>query len=106
MVRAGRFRHFVEVQEETTTEDGFGEPIVTWVKRADVWGIFEPLRGTERWAARQAQSEVEYRFRTRWRDDIEVTDRLVWDGRTFTIDAMMEPDGRQRELHLLVVEIQ
>lgn len=99
----GRLRHRVTLQRPVTSRDTYGDAIESWVDVATVWAAMEDLSGREYWAAAQQASEVTTRVTIRYRDGVHVTWRIVhavtWE--TYQIHAILDPDGRRRELQLL-----
>ena len=105
MMRAGELRHRVTIQQKIVTRDTFGGEVVTWADVATVWAAVEPLRGREFLDAKQIQAETAYRVRMRYRSDVDTDMRIVWDSRTLEITAVLDVDGRGRELELMCREV-
>lgn len=103
---AGYYRHLVEIQQKTVIRDpDTGELIEDWAPYAKVWAAVEDLSGREFWAAQQVQSEVSTRVRIRYLPGVNPTMRVVHAGRHLEITAVLDPDGRRRELQLLCKEL-
>lgn len=105
-MRTGRLRHRVEIQSLSTTQDGYGEAVETWATVATVWGEMIPsLRATrEAFAAvsEQRSARLSMECRLRYRDGLSPGGtRLRWNGAVYEVEAVMDPDGRRRELLLL-----
>lgn len=112
-MRAGRLRQRVTIQQVTEVQNSYGEPAKNWAAAVEttVWGEMAPLmsRAREMFAERvgQMQAVAPYQCRLRYREDIStVTTRLKWEGRTFHVEAALDPDGRQRETIVLCYEVQ
>lgn len=107
-MEAGSLRHRITIQQRTDTQDGYGEPIPTWSTLATVWAAVEPQTGQEATIAMSQQSEARLRIRVRvrYRTDLSVLHRIVWQGRTFQIEATAEVQSNRRELHLICYEVQ
>lgn len=104
-MRAGKLRRRVALERKEVSQGDYGEEIVAWAKYAAVWAAVEPVSGREFWTARQAeQGELTTRIRIRHRDDVQVADRVVWDGRTFDIETVLA-DERERECELMCREL-
>ena len=100
----GERRHRVVFQTATVTQDAFGEPDQTWATLCTSWALVQAMKGRERFAANQAQSEVNYRIVTRNRTELATLgpdDRATWDGKTFDIRAVIPRDHRNTELEIL-----
>ena len=108
MVLAGKQRHTITIQRPATTSDGLGGFEVTWQNVCTVRASVEPLQGREFFAARQMQTVSTVRFRLRWlkgfTDQISEEMRVLFDGRVFDIQAVINVRERNRELHLMCAE--
>lgn len=106
-MRAGELRHKIEIQSETGVKDpDSGEIIPGWTTFARVWAEVADLSGREFWDSQQVQSEVSTRVRIRYLDGVKPTMRVIHGSRTLQIEAVIDPDGRRRELQLMAREIQ
>lgn len=99
-MRAGALDRRIRIEQQTTSQDGFGEPIVTWAILAVVAAEVRPLRGQERFQAQQFAAEATTRFRIRHRTDLDETMRILYDGEEYDIAAISEL-GRREGLELL-----
>lgn len=105
-MRAGQLRHRVTIQTLTVSQDGYGEPTETWSNTATVWGEVRPLIAQTREALTQASGQrvarQTFNVRLRWREGIApATTRVLWDDQVLDVEAVMDPDGRRRELDLI-----
>lgn len=99
-MRAGKLDRRIVLQAFTTTQDGYGEENESWSTFATVWAQVMPFTGRERFVADQVSGEADTRFRIRWRSDIDVTQRIVYDGDTYDIEGVIEI-GRHEGLEIL-----
>ena len=104
-MRAGRLRKRIEIQTLTTAQDGYGEPVETWTTATTVWGELTPSMRATREAfagvSQQRAARLTLEARIRWLDDLSPsTTRLACAGKVYEVEAVMDPDGRQRELLL------
>jgi SPP1 family predicted phage head-tail adaptor len=97
MIPAGRLRHRITLQSKETTRDVMGGEIITWVDVATVWAEVAALSGRALIAAQQAQSEITTRITLRYRADIKPDWRILHNGTTYTINALI-PDTQNTEL--------
>jgi len=67
LLRAGKLRRRLVIQQATETQGATGEMAVTWGTFATVYGSVEPLRGREYFAAKEQRAEVTTRIRIRYR---------------------------------------
>lgn len=100
---AGQLRHRVELKRKTPTVTDF-ENVVTWTTYATVWAQKLEPKGREVTEALQVEGKLTVTFRIRYRSDVSVEDRLVFDGRDFDITLPTNPDGRKRWLMLHCTE--
>lgn len=100
-MQAGQLRHKTVIQSPPSGQDGDGNPRVEWWTVCQPYAKKEDLSGRELFAAQAAQSEVTTRFRIRFRNGLNSKMRLVCDGVTYNIVAVLDRDGRKRELQLM-----
>jgi len=103
----GEFRHLVQFQTPTTGPDGDGGVIETWVNLDPRWPVaIHPatVRDLERNAASTVVATATHIIRGRYRADVTVKARMLFDGRTFQITGIASPKERKRELWLFAVE--
>jgi SPP1 family predicted phage head-tail adaptor len=105
-MRTGRLRHRVEILAPSTSQNGYGEPEGSWTPVATVWAEMVPsLRATrEAFAAmsEQRSARLSMECRLRYRDGLSPREtRLRWRDQVYDVEAVMDPDGRRRELLLL-----
>ncbi|TVQ59915.1 MAG: head-tail adaptor protein [Phycisphaerales bacterium] len=107
-MRAGLLRHRVAVQQRVAATSDMGTPVDTWETVATVWGAVEPLSGTEALIAHQAASEATHRVRVRGLPPTVRPDasrfRVEHKGRLFDVNAVLDQEERNIELHLLCRE--
>jgi SPP1 family predicted phage head-tail adaptor len=103
-MRAGLLRHRIQLQSRTLAANSLGEPIETWSTYATVSARISPLSGRERWAAMQHAAETTHRIEIRAKAGIKAEDRIIFETRTFRIDAILDKDERGIEMQLLCKE--
>lgn len=100
-MRAGRLRHYITIQTVTITND-----VESWADtHANVPASIEPLRGREFWESQTVSAETAYRVTIRYRSGVLPTMRVKWGTRIFRINAVLNIEERNRELHLMCVEV-
>lgn len=105
-VEAGKLRRQVTIQAEKRTADGYGGYTKTWQDVCTVWASIEPLSGSELFAAMQSESEIRYKIRIRYRNDIQPFMRVVTrDGKAFEIVAVIDVEYAHRVLELECKEL-
>lgn len=102
-MRSGRLRHRVTIQHEATSMNGYGENAGTWSDVATVWAAVEPVSGKEAFSGGQNMATQAVRVVMRYRAGVTPQMRLVNDGITYNIEAVVNRDERNRELELMCV---
>lgn len=104
MVRAGRLRDRVTIEEKTDGDpDAKGTRSPSWSAFATRWARIVPLTGREMYTADQVYAEATHRIELRYLADITPAMRVTFGSRVFDIEGVIN-DERMRETHLLVSE--
>lgn len=104
-MRSGRLRHVVTIENYTTVDDEYGQPTQTWATFADsIRAGIEPQKGEERFMSQQRQSSTTHRVIIRYLAGVEPEMRIVFGSRIFAIKEILNPQERNRELHLMCEE--
>ena len=92
----------VELQELRTTRDRFGGVVESWSEIEKVWATVNQSGTSERFQndADRAIALRNATIRIRWRDDVQETGRVVYDGFPWDIKGIAEI-GFRRELDLI-----
>ena len=96
------FDRIVELQARRVTRDSFGGEVVSWSEIDKVWANVKQT-GTSEDFDNDANLAVALRnatMRIRWRDDVQETSRVVYDGFPWDIKGIGEL-GFRRELELI-----
>lgn len=104
-MRAGKLRHSITIQQQSTTQDSYGQQVETWTNVATVWASVEPLRGKEYFESKQEKAEVTTKITMRYRDGILPKMRVVFGSKTYDIQDVINLEERDRELHLMCLEL-
>ena len=104
-VRAGEKNRRVTVQGATQTPDGMGGYTETITTIDTVWMKVEPLQGDEQIQAMQTGMTAPHRFTATYRSDITGATTLLYDGRTFDVKSVVDPDEKHRDLVLMTDEV-
>jgi SPP1 family predicted phage head-tail adaptor len=97
---AGRLDRRVRLEQKTATRAADGSEIPAWSLVAEVWAQVLPLRGQERYGAGAEQAERDARIRIRWRPGVSAGMRVVYEARSWDVQAILEI-GRREGLDLL-----
>lgn len=100
----GKLRHRVTFQSLTMQRGLGGGEKQEWVDECTVWARVSPLSGKFLFAAQQNHSEVTGTIDLRYRADINAKMRAIYEGKTYHIHAVIDPELRHKELKLMVSE--
>ncbi len=99
-----RLRKRVRIEEVSLSADGIGGATGIWSEVATVWAEIVPLRAGERLVAGKLTSEITHRVTIRYRAGLHAAMRLVYGGRIFGIEAVINPGEGNETLELMVRE--
>ncbi len=109
MIRAGKFRHYADIEHFVPTGTGKGDrgqPKGNWLAFLnDVPMSVEPIRGQLAEIKRQLVPEASHQIWMRWEAGIQAGMRVNYQGRLFRIGYVDEGDFLQHDLGLLCVEV-
>lgn len=103
-MEAGKLRHRITIQQRSSTQDSYGQPLVAWTDVATVWCAIDPLSGRELLAAEAVQSEITHKVVMRYRSGINAKMRVLYGSRIFDIQNVLDENERHRTLTLLCLE--
>lgn len=104
---AGKYRHRVLVQKPTETQNGYGEPILSWTLYIERWAEVQGRGGSEVFAARQVQPDATHIVRMRADDkskQITPKWRIKHRDTYLNILSIDNKDDRDRELEMVCRE--
>jgi len=84
--------------------NSLGEAALAFSEEAKIWASIRPLSGRELWQAQQVQADVTHAVRIRYRNGVDATKALGFDGRQLNIVAVLNVEERNRTLELLCLE--
>jgi len=94
-MKAGKLDKTITIETASTTADSFGEPIESWSTLATVPATVLSDRGSERFQNQQVIGTAVKTFRIRWRSDVTVKNRIVYDSRNWDIRDVREIGRRE-----------
>lgn len=100
-------KRLLRFEQRATLRNEFNEEIGVWAEVATAYGDFEELKGTEFFAALQSQSKITARITCRYMASLATLtpkDRILCDGLTYDIQAVIDPKLRHRELQFFVAD--
>ena len=103
-MQAGLLRDRVTIQVRSSVDDAAGEPVLGWTDFATgVHGNVNDMTGKEYIAAQEVTNAVNTTIIIRYREGITAAMRAVSRGVTYNIMAVIEPENKRREMHLMCV---
>lgn len=111
-ITAGKLSTLIELQRNTPASDGEGGFTDTWAADppGGVWAMTKAVGGSERWFAERVTPGNRYRFVIRFRDDgngapyYSAADRIVYNGRTYGIESVVDMEDERRYIEITAVE--
>ena len=105
-MRTGLMRRLVTLQSTTSVSDGMGGTTETPVTVAtNIPARVEPLQGNELLRAQQTGMQRPHRFTLRYRTGVTGAQTILYDGRTFDIKNILDPEEKHRELIIQADEV-
>ena len=89
-MRAGLLDRQITIEEATTAQDSYGQPLETWTTFAVVWAAKVDIKARERFTANQPLAEETTRFRIRYLDNLTPQMRVRHDGKVYDIQGIAE----------------
>src|SRR5678815_4851466 len=94
-MRAGELRHRITVTDPTvTSQDSFGQDVITAVEVGTFWCLVEALQGREKVAAQQRWAEARYKITLRHQDGIRFKAKMTVEWDDSTLDILDVEDTR------------
>lgn len=107
-IKASQLRQPFDVWTRSTTVDEFGARVLTFLSAGvTVWGSLESAGANESMEKDGVTHVRRYRVILRAQEiaNVPVTARLIYNGRTFEIDGISDPDERTQMINLTVREL-
>jgi SPP1 family predicted phage head-tail adaptor len=101
-VQSGKLDRRLQLQRRTLTRNVHGEQVATYATYATVWAQRLDVTGREFFASQNTLAENTARFLIRFRDDVELTDRLLCESTYYDIKQRSEL-GRRESMELIAV---
>ncbi len=100
-------RHRIEIGRYVKGEDQWGDPTSQkWEQVAVVWASVEGLRGNQYFQAQQTVNQSDHCIIIRYNGDIKQGMIVRHDSREFTIQAVLDEEGKRRWLTLVCQEVE
>jgi SPP1 family predicted phage head-tail adaptor len=107
MIAAGKRRHCVLIQQQTDEQDDAGEKLEQWNDLRSTWAEIRAVTSKEVYAASGFTSQVSHLITILFHPSMAVRSsyRVVYRGRIFQVQAVVDEDETQVELKLYCLEL-
>lgn len=104
-MRAGKLRHYVDLQSPTQTVGAMGGLTVSYAHDSYSWASIQPQAGSEAVKAGQAQAKDSVLITIRYHATVKPTWKIVNGSKTYEVNAIINIDERNREMQLSCTEV-
>lgn len=94
-MNVGTLNRRIRIEQATTEDDAYGEPIKTWAVFDHVWAEVLPLSAREQFQAQQVNRDITLKIRIHYRSDLTEQMRLIFDGEYYDIQGITEIGFRE-----------
>ena len=98
-------RRQITIRTVTLVPDGYGGSTETESDVENIPARVEPLEGNEQLEAMRVGMQRPHRFTLRYQAGMTGAKRIIYDGRTFDIKSVVDPEEKHRELLILTDEV-
>lgn len=102
---AGQLDKKILIQQQTMTQDEYGQQLETWITIATVYAKIKPLVGKEFILAQQISTNLSHDVTIRYRRWIKPKMRVSYLDRYFEILAVIDSDEKREWLYLKCREV-
>ncbi len=93
--QSGQLDRRIAIQSFTESTDDFGEVILSFTTLANVWAKVVEKSGNEGEDGNQMVATQKVEFFIRYRSDINEQMQIVYENKTYTIEAILNADARK-----------
>ena len=99
---SGQLRDKITIQVRSSQDNAAGEPVLTWSDFAiNIYANTTDMTGREFVAGQTILNAVTTTMVIRFRRGVTAAMRVVSKGVTYNIQAVLEPENKRREMHLI-----
>jgi len=103
-MRISDLRKRITLQSETPTTDSAGGYALVWTNVLMAWAEIKPTSGQKIFVDGHLEGHITHRVTLRYQSGITTDMRMIYNGRTFNIRAVLNSNESNRTLELLVEE--
>jgi SPP1 family predicted phage head-tail adaptor len=104
-MEAGKLNKRITIQQQSTTQDSYGEAVNTWTTFATVWAAINPIIGKEFFASDIVNSKVTTKIRIRYLSGLLPKMRAVYGSKNYDIKAIMNIAEKNAQMLLMCEEV-
>lgn len=104
-MNAGRLRHSITIQRETSTVGESGATTKAWTTFATPFADVRTPSGKEHFAQDKFNSQVSHVVTIRWIEGVLPSMRILWGAKTLNIVYISEDRTNSRTLYINCVEV-
>lgn len=101
-LRGGSLRHTIIIQRSNETQGSRGEVITTWTNIKITRAEIKPIKGDEYFLNQNMVSDLDHYMKLRY-TDVKPKDRIIFDGKIYDLEYVLNIDERKRELLILAI---
>lgn len=113
VVEAGQLNRRIQIQQQATAQDSFGQPEETWTSIYTCWANISVQKSQLLYETAEFVSKITHRITIRWTSSVIIQPnmRVVYAEpvtnvtHTYNIEALMNEEQRNRQLVILAYEI-
>jgi SPP1 family predicted phage head-tail adaptor len=97
---AGMLRNKIQIQRLLKTPDGSGGWTKTWIPLGSTWAYIRATGASEQFSQDRLNGVVRYKATIRYKADLTVADRVVFEGKNYQIRAVVDIEFRKKWMEL------
>lgn len=105
MTAIGNLDRRVTIEQQSSSQDGAGQPVLTWTTLATIWANVRYLNGVEPLKADATTAQAKASIRIRRRTDVTAAMRVVYGTSTFQILAVLQDEESRRWTDLACLKV-
>jgi SPP1 family predicted phage head-tail adaptor len=105
-IEPGALKHQITFNQQSSTQDSFGQPVPTWTQIRTCWGGINLVGMREAFGNNQLTSQSTDIWTVRWTSTvIQPGMQIVFGSSTYRVQAVSNPGKRNIYLHILCLEL-
>ena len=97
-------KHRITIRSFRGVRDELGQTIQEWYDFKTVWCAIKTVKGTEYFSTGVVRAENTYRFIIRYMPGIKASMQIMFEGRLFKIESVLNDDEERRTITIVAKE--